>query len=434
MPKSLDLKGQPFTIGMRQESALLRIVLPFRPALSPGRDTNEGTLAAVMTAAAKTKRKEDARAPAGAGLLLRPARAGDIDALLALEAGAFPSDRLSRRSFQRLLKRGHALFRVAEQDGRVLGYGLVLLRGRSLLARLYSLAVAEEARGLGIARLLIAELEEAAREEDRAYLRLEVRRDNEAALALYRSAGYREFGIKADYYEDHADAVLMEKRLAEEARGASPPRAPFYEQRLEFTCGPAALLMAMAALDPKMKPNPTEELRIWREATLIFMTSGHGGCGPYGLALAARRRGFDAEILVTDPGLLFLQSVRSESKREAMRLVQQDFQREVKAARIPVRHRRLSLSDLRVLLDEGATPLLLVSSYRIWGEKVPHWVLVTGYHGDTFFLHDPFVDRKERRGRLESANMPVTAAELDRMARYGAERLSSAVVLRKKET
>ncbi|MEJ2028079.1 MAG: GNAT family N-acetyltransferase, partial [Limibacillus sp.] len=110
-----------------------------------------------MTAAAKTKRKEDAaREPGGAGLLLRPARAGDIDALLALEAGAFPGDRLSRRSFQRLLKRGHALFRVAEQDGRVLGYGLVLLRGRSLLARLYSLAVAEESRGLGIARLLIA--------------------------------------------------------------------------------------------------------------------------------------------------------------------------------------------------------------------------------------------------------------------------------------
>ncbi len=99
-----------------------------------------------------------------------------------------------------------------------------------------------------------------------------------------------------------------------------------------------------------------------------------------------------------------------------------------------MRHRRLSVSGLRGLLDEGAAPLLLVSSYRIWGEKVPHWVLVTGHHGDTFFLHDPCVDRKERRGRLESANMPVTAAELDRMARYGAERLSSAVVLRKKQT
>jgi ribosomal-protein-alanine acetyltransferase len=381
---------------------------------------------------AKSRSGKQRETPAAPEPRLRRARLEDIPELLRLEEGSFSGDRLSRRSFQRLLKRGHALFRVAESGGRLLGYGLVLLRGRSLLGRLYSLAVSEEARGQGLARKLLKAIEEAALEEGLAYIRLEVRPDNKAAIALYQSAGYREFGVKADYYEDHADALLMEKRLVPEA-AARAPRLPFYEQSLDFTCGPAALLMAMAALDRKVKPSRIEELRIWREATLIFMTSGHGGCDPFGLALAAHRRGFPVEILVTDPGLLFLQSVRSEEKREAMKLVQEDFRREAKKARIPLRHKRLSMKELRRLLDEGAMPILLVSSYRIWGEKVPHWVLVTGHHGNTFFLHDPFVDYKERRTRMESANMPVTTAELERMARYGAERLSTAVILRRPE-
>src|SRR3546814_2094248 len=41
------------------------------------------------------------------------------------------------------------------------------------------------------------------------------------------------------------------------------------------------------------------EIRIWREATTIFMTSGHGGCDPYGLAVAANRRGFHAKVYVS---------------------------------------------------------------------------------------------------------------------------------------
>ena len=49
-------------------------------------------------------------------------------------------------------------------------------------------------------------------------------------------------------------------------------------------------MMAMTALDPSRTMDANDEIRIWREATTVFMTSGHGGCGPYGLALAAHRR------------------------------------------------------------------------------------------------------------------------------------------------
>jgi len=131
-----------------------------------------------------------------------------------------------------------------------------------------------------------------------------VRTDNASAINLYRKLGYRQFGIHHDYYEDHMDALRFEKRLVQSRPDMA--RVPYYEQTLRFTCGPAALLMAMNALDPQMKPSRAQELRLWREATTIFMTSGHGGCGPYGLALSAWHRGFDVEIFVNDETTLLV--------------------------------------------------------------------------------------------------------------------------------
>ena len=52
----------------------------------------------------------------------------------------------------------------------------------------------------------------AARRGCRA-LRLEVRKDNSAAIALYQERGFRPFGEYPDYYEDGAAASRLEKRL-----------------------------------------------------------------------------------------------------------------------------------------------------------------------------------------------------------------------------
>lgn len=128
--------------------------------------------------------------------------------------------------------------------------------------------------------------ETAALEGGRILVRLEVRRDNEAAIHLYTRSGYRRFGSIEDYYEDHGTALRFEKRLTPPGPMALA-KVPYYRQTLDFTCGPAALMMAMKALCPGLSLDRSLELRLWREATTIFMTSGHGGCGPYGLALAA---------------------------------------------------------------------------------------------------------------------------------------------------
>ena len=168
-------------------------------------------------------------------------------------------------------------------------------------------------------------------------LRLEVREDNARAIRIYEQNGYRRIGREPDYYEDGATALRYEKTL----RGDVPvaTKVPFYQQTCEFTCGPCCLMMAMANFDPGFVPDPVMEIRLWREATTIFMMSGPGGCEPFGLAVAAHESGLSAEIYVSFYGALFLQSVRSEEKRRVMELAQVDFRRRAEHYGIPVNYR-----------------------------------------------------------------------------------------------
>src|SRR5690606_24049417 len=147
------------------------------------------------------------------------------------------------------------------------------------------------------------------------FMRLEVSTANLGAIRLYEKLGYQQFGIYHDYYEDHADALRLQKRVATYPHDDEHRTLPYYAQSTEFSCGPATLMMAMAALDPDYRPSRRDELQIWREATTIYMTSGHGGCGPHGLALAAWRRGYRARVFVSQQGPLFLEGVRRAQKK-----------------------------------------------------------------------------------------------------------------------
>ncbi len=153
-------------------------------------------------------------APEKPGVALRDARPCDLERLLALEA-MFPGDRLSARQFRRHLSSPTARLRVAEFDGALAGYALLFVRRGSAVARLYSIAVDPAQRGAGLGALLLADVEQLARNAGRGILRLEVRADNVAAIALYRRAGYREQGRIPGYYEDGCDALRFDKALDE---------------------------------------------------------------------------------------------------------------------------------------------------------------------------------------------------------------------------
>ncbi|WP_371829729.1 peptidase C39 family protein [Thiocapsa imhoffii] len=366
--------------------------------------------------------------PAEAMPLMRPAVLADLSALLRLELSSFETDRISRRQFRYLLTRARACTLVAESGGQLLGYVLILFSRATSVARLYSIAVGDQMRGRGLGRALVAAAERAAWEQERAYMRLEIRRDNLASQALFERAGYRRFGILSDYYADHMEAIRYEKALSPGLKPALH-RIPFYEQTLDFTCGSSSLMMAMQALRPRLELNRTLELRIWRESTTIFMTSGHGGCGPLGLALAARSRGFAVEVFVNDPGVPLIDSVRSPEKKEVMRLVHEDMLAEALRLEIPVHSGALGIEDLQRRWDSGAVPLVLISSYRIYREKFPHWVVITGFDPRFVYVHDPYIDYANGETTLDSIDMPIRRDDFTRMARYGRVGLKAVVLV-----
>ncbi|PWB35049.1 ribosomal-protein-alanine acetyltransferase [Pseudomonas sp. SDI] len=358
--------------------------------------------------------------------IFRNATPADLDALLSLENQCFEHDRLTARSFHWMVNRAHASLIVAQRDSQLMGYALLLFHRGTSLARLYSIAISPQARGQGLGKRLLSEAEASACAHDCAYLRLEVRQDNHTAISLYEGGGYRRFAQINDYYQDHTHALRYEKRILARPAG-SARRVPYYPQTTDFTCGPACLLMAMAALQPGRALARREEVQLWREATTVFMTSGHGGCSPQGLALAAWRRGFRVLLQLSVQGPLFLDGVRSEDKKDVMRLVHEELCMELVNTDVVQLYSKQI--DIARLLAEGGQPLVLISCFRLTRSKAPHWVLVTGCDDDFVYLHDPDIDHSRHRHALDCQHVPVSHAEFQRMSLFGGSRLRAVVVL-----
>ncbi len=363
--------------------------------------------------------------------VLRLARTQDVPALVAIENEAFSTDRISARSFRGLTTSKTATVIVAEIEGTMVGYALLLFRRGTAMARLYSLAVSRQSTGTGAGRKLLAEAERRAFAQGRMLIRLEVHENNSRAIDLYRRAGYRPIGKYLDYYADHGAALRFEKTV----RVGTPlvTDTPYYEQTTDFTCGSACLMMALAKFDPGYKLDPINEVRLWREATTVFMMSGIGGCEPYGLAVAAHEAGLNAEIFVSRPGTLFADSVRSAEKRTVMELAQEDFRTRARAHGIVVHKKAFELATIRKAIKKGKVAAVLVSAYHMFGKKVPHWILVHGDDQQHLLIHDPWVEDKIGETLADAANLPVPYEQFERMSKFGKQNLRAAVILDRRE-
>jgi DNA-binding MarR family transcriptional regulator/GNAT superfamily N-acetyltransferase len=102
------------------------------------------------------------------------------------------------------------LLLVARLHGEPIGCGALKLHGRKP-AEIKRMWVAPSARGLGVGRRLLSELEEHARRRDVKHVRLETNRTLKEAGALYRSAGY----VEVEAFNDEPYAHhWFEKRLS----------------------------------------------------------------------------------------------------------------------------------------------------------------------------------------------------------------------------
>jgi ribosomal protein S18 acetylase RimI-like enzyme len=361
---------------------------------------------------------------------VRKAERGDIDALTELEHCVFATDRLSRRSLQRFLKSPTAEVIVAQDGARVAGTAIVLFRPRSVIARLYSIAVVPDMGGRGVGAMLLAAAEAATVARGCRAVRLEVHLTNHAAISRYRKSGYREFGRVRGYYEDGGDALRFEKRLVPNA-SVLAIAPPYFHQTTEFTCGPACIMMALAWADRKFKPAPAFEFQLWREATTIFMSSGPGGCEPYGMAVALKRHGLAPEVYVSRPGPYFLETAKSADKRRVMQVTQLAFEREAKALDIPTHLTPVSESVLMRAFDAGSVVIVLVSGYHMVPRGRPHWVFAFGRNGRHVLMHDPAAIRDDQGMPAAAETYAVPWTAFERVTHLGRERLSAAIVIRK---
>ena len=356
----------------------------------------------------------------------------DVKALLAIENRCFDIDRLSERSIRRMIQKGNCDFVVARQSGIIVAYILVLYHRGTHLARLYSLAVLPQYRGQGIGEQLIAEGERLAILRVCVYMRLEVHTSNRSAIRMYEKLGYHPFGLLKNYYEDHGDALRYQKRILHHGHHFDFQPIPYYQQTIDFTCGPASLIMAMQALNKNIAADRSLELQLWREATTIYMTSGHGGCSPLGLALSAWRRGFRVELYLNTHAAPFLDGVRSAAKKAVLELVHQDFFTQLKETDIALHYSKISMHELEAIFNQGGIPLVLISTYSYTRDKAPHWVVVSGIDDTFVYIHDPDEDEATYRSQTDNIYLPIGRQTFDKSFRFGRTGLRTCVIIYKK--
>ncbi len=148
-------------------------------------------------------------------LVLRRARLDDVGRVMEIERDGFAHP-WSRELVEREL--GHAWSQIllaleaGEGGERVLGYIVFWLVHDEV--HVLNVATAVEARRRGVGRALMAAAEESGRLRGARLSTLEVRRSNLPAIALYRDLGYRQIGIRPNYYaEEREDAIVMVKQL-----------------------------------------------------------------------------------------------------------------------------------------------------------------------------------------------------------------------------
>ena len=141
------------------------------------------------------------------GIVTREMSAADLKAVQAIEQESF-HDSWAVESWVAELNSSIAKYIVLEQEDIIKGFaGFWLIAGEAQVTRV---AVAKDARGQGLGKILTAALIAAAWQDGAEAVTLEVRKSNVAAQTVYTQTGFTVSGVRPHYYEDNKeDAIIM---------------------------------------------------------------------------------------------------------------------------------------------------------------------------------------------------------------------------------
>jgi len=153
-------------------------------------------------------------------LIFTPMRAEDLGAVMEIERRSFPEPWTPglflhelRVPFSKTV-----LARSINGSNEIVGYVCRWLVGDEV--HILNLATHPERRRSGIARTLVELVLDEAVQVGARLITLEVRRENTEAIALYRSFGFAECGVRRNYYGRGNDAIIMSRSQVAAAENA----------------------------------------------------------------------------------------------------------------------------------------------------------------------------------------------------------------------
>ena len=146
-------------------------------------------------------------------VVLRNATKNDVNEIYALEQRCFEQDAFSIRQFFYLVAKANSEFVVVCQEKIIVAYLIILKRKNSKKLRIYSIAIAPEARGLGMGKMLMEYAEKISHKEGIKKISLEVNEKNNVAINLYKRQNYKLIARKENYYADGSAAFVMIKEI-----------------------------------------------------------------------------------------------------------------------------------------------------------------------------------------------------------------------------
>ena len=139
-------------------------------------------------------------------MTVRPMTKRDIARVYEIEVQSFRSP-WSKLSLLGELHNSVARYLVAEEEGRIVGYG-----GMWVLfdeAHITNIAIAPESRGQHLGRYLLYGMMVKALGYGAERMTLEVRETNQVAQSLYYSFGFTKEGFRKRYYEDTGEGAYL---------------------------------------------------------------------------------------------------------------------------------------------------------------------------------------------------------------------------------
>lgn len=212
--------------------------------------------------------------------------------------------------------------------------------------------------------------------------------------------------------------------------------APYYAQTTLYTCGAVSGLLAAEAAgaagfggardaspdDPQgsaQLPSVADrdlELAFWRRA------SNFPAIEPVGLGVVMREHlpaDRPVEVFLDHDGPVLIEAYAG-FERDFRAELQAESLRQGEAVGLAVHRTRIGIEEIARRVAGGDLALLLIDEAPMHGETGPHWVLAHAAGHGVVVIEDPWISSDEGETWVDSHELPIAHADLDRMVAWGA--------------